>query len=370
MAKEQADSAVPPPPPFLENGRNEPPGMTKNLIERQAFWIERLVALLVLVYWVPPGVGDSFLIGGVFLLIFSNSLYLIAFISSRPLLPMVRIPTCVKTLYTYISMAKDRNDANAIQVAVLGAVTLVIATGGGIGEALRYGSLMRGMILVTRIFTGIAENLLERQAFWIERVAALLVLFYRVPPDVDGTFLIVGVSYLIFSNSLYLIAFISSRPLLPMMAKDRNDANAIQIAVLGTATLVIGTGVGIIEALRYGSPMQGMILVIAFWVAIYVAVVSLHAKYGRNKIIDEENTGQQEAELDLSSKESKEEVQANDEMKNKTDEEFTGQLKAKLDVVHGWEEERSQLMYELGAARASLEIYRELLHDLHHHHQP
>lgn len=41
------------------------------------------------------------------------------------------------------------------------------------------------------------------------------------------------------------------------------------------------------------------------------------------------------------------------------------QLKAKLDAVPGWEEERSQLMYELGAARASLEIYRELLHDLH-----
>ncbi|KAF7143135.1 hypothetical protein RHSIM_Rhsim05G0055200 [Rhododendron simsii] len=216
---------------------------------------------------------------------------------------------------------------------------------------------------------GMAENLIERHAFWIERVIALLVLFW-VPPGVGDSFLILVVFLLIFSNSLYLIAFISSRPLLPMMAKDRNDANAIQVAVFGTAILVIATGVGIIETLRYESVMWGMIPLIAFWVALFVAGESVQAKFRRNKIIDEENTGQQETKLDLSSKESKEEVQANDEMNNKTDEEFIGQLKAKLDVAHGWEEERSQLMYELGAARASLEIYRELLHDLHLHQQP
>ncbi|KAG5547640.1 hypothetical protein RHGRI_013362 [Rhododendron griersonianum] len=108
------------------------------------------------------------------------------------------------------------------------------------------------------------------------------------------------------------------------------------------------------------------------------------AKDGRNKM-DEENTGQEEASL----KESKEEVKPKDEGNNEIDEENTGQEKAKLDLslkvsqeeveakdgrivdkFHGWEEERSQLMYELGAARASMEIYRELLHDLHHHHQP
>ncbi|KAF7112433.1 hypothetical protein RHSIM_RhsimUnG0229900 [Rhododendron simsii] len=217
---------------------------------------------------------------------------------------------------------------------------------------------------------GMAENLIEQHAFWIERVVTLLVLCYRVPPGVGDSFLILVAFLLIFTNSLYLIAFISSRPLLPMMAKDRNDANAIQVAVLGTAILVIAIGVGIIETLRYESVMWGMISLIAFWVALYVAGESLQAKYRRNKIIDEENTGQQEAKLDFSSKESKEELQAKDEMNNKTDEEFTGQLKAKLDVVHGWEEERSHLMYELGAARASLEIYRELLHDLHRNHQP
>ncbi|KAF7112430.1 hypothetical protein RHSIM_RhsimUnG0230000 [Rhododendron simsii] len=215
---------------------------------------------------------------------------------------------------------------------------------------------------------GIADNLIERQAFWLERVVTLLVLFYWVPPGLGDSFLIIVVFLLIFSNSLYLIAFISSRTLLPKMAKDRNDANAIQIAVLGTATLVIATGVGIIETLRYGSALRGTIPMIAIWVATYVAGESLNAKYKRNKIIDEENTGQQEAKLDLGLKESKEEVQASDEMNDETDEEFIGQQKAKLDVVYGWEEERSQLMYELGAARASLEIYRELLHDLHHHH--
>ncbi|KAI8554008.1 hypothetical protein RHMOL_Rhmol05G0063600 [Rhododendron molle] len=79
-------------------------------------------------------------------------------------------------------------------------------------------------------------------------------------------------------------------------------------------------------------------------------------KDGGNNEIDEENTRREKAKLDLSLKVSQEEVKAKD-----------GRI---VDKFHGWEEERSQLLYELGAARASLEIYKELLHDLHHHHQP
>ncbi|KAI8554025.1 hypothetical protein RHMOL_Rhmol05G0065200 [Rhododendron molle] len=186
------------------------------------------------------------------------------------------------------------------------------------------------------------------------------------------------------------------------MANDRIDANASKVAVIGAATLVIATGVAIIETLRFESRAGGAISMMPIAVAILGATL-LQAEDKRNNKIDKENTGQQGAKLNFSSKESKEEVQAKDEMNDKIDEEFTGQQKAKLEVslkeskeelrssscctseefqsleakyhakyenllrkyfdkCHGWEEERSQLIKELGAARASSEIYRELLH--------
>ncbi|XP_058216323.1 uncharacterized protein LOC131327270 [Rhododendron vialii] len=246
---------------------------------------------------------------------------------------------------------------------------------------------------------GLTENLVCL-AFWIERgAAAFLVLsFYRFPPNVWGSILFIAVSLLILSNSLYLIALFSS---LLQMANDRIDANASEVAVIGSATLVIAIGVAIIETLRFGSLAGGAISVMPIGAAVLGA--ALQAKDERNNKIDKENTEQQEAKLDLSSKESKEEVQAKEERNDIIDEEFTGQQKAKLEVslkeskeelrrrrsctseefqsleakyhakyeillqkcidkCHGWEEERSQLMKELGAARASSEIYRELLH--------
>ncbi|KAF7115920.1 hypothetical protein RHSIM_RhsimUnG0045300 [Rhododendron simsii] len=246
---------------------------------------------------------------------------------------------------------------------------------------------------------GFAQNL-ECVAFWIERVAAafLVVSFYWFPPNVWGSILFIAVGILIHSNSLYLISLFSS---LLQMANDRIDANASEVAVIGAATLVVATGVAIIETLRFGSLAGGAISVIP--IVAVVLGAALQAKDDRNNKIDKENTGQHEAKLDLSSKESKEEVQAKDERNDIIDEEFTGQQKAKLEVslkesmeelrrrscctseefqnleakyhakyeiilqkyidkCHGWEEERSQLMKELGAARASSEIYRELLH--------
>ncbi|KAG5547664.1 hypothetical protein RHGRI_013381 [Rhododendron griersonianum] len=184
------------------------------------------------------------------------------------------------------------------------------------------------------------------------------------------------------------------------MANDRIDANASEVAVIGATTLGIATGVVI--TLRFESLAVGAISMIPLPVAILGAAL-LQVEDKRNNKIDKENTGQQEAKLNFSSKESKEEVQAKDEMNDKIDEEFTEQQKPKRDVslkdskeegrssscctseefqsleakyhakyenllqkyfdkCHGWEEERSQLMKELGAARASSEIYRELLH--------
>ncbi|KAI8554026.1 hypothetical protein RHMOL_Rhmol05G0065300 [Rhododendron molle] len=245
---------------------------------------------------------------------------------------------------------------------------------------------------------GFAENLGYR-AFWIERgVAAFLVLrLYWFPPKVWGGILSAAVSLLILSNSLYLISLFSS---LLQMAANRYDGNATEVAVIGAVTLVIATCVAIIETLTTGSLDAGVISVII----IGVAVLGAALEDERKKQIDKENTGQQEAKLDFSSKESKEEVQEKNEMNDKIDEELTGQQKAKLDAslkeskeevrrrsscytseefqsleakyhvkyenllqkyfdkCHGWEEERNQLMNELGAARASSEIYRELLH--------
>ncbi|KAG5547657.1 hypothetical protein RHGRI_013376 [Rhododendron griersonianum] len=277
---------------------------------------------------------------------------------------------------------------------------------------------------------GIAEHLVFL-AFLIERfAAAILVLsIYWFPPDDWGRFLLAAIDILILTNSLYLISLFSS---LLKMAADRYDANATEVVVIGAVTLVIATCVAIIETLRTGSLIEGVISVILIGVVVPGAALLADE---RKKQIDKENTGQQEAKLDFSSKESKEEVQAKeDEMNNKIDEEFTRQQevkfefsskeskeevqakdernniidkeqqKAKLDVslkeskeelrsssccstseefqcleakyhakyenllrkyfdkCHGWEEERSQLMKELGAARASSEIYRELLH--------
>ncbi|KAI8554030.1 hypothetical protein RHMOL_Rhmol05G0065600 [Rhododendron molle] len=217
-------------------------------------------------------------------------------------------------------------------------------------------------------FGGFAENLVCL-AFWIERGAAasIVLSFYWFPPNVWGSIFFIFVSLLILSNSLYLIALLSSLLQIwePCRWRDFNDTYPIAVAVFG-ATL-------------------------------------LQAEDGRNNKIDKENTGQQEAKLNFSSKESKEEVQAKDEMNYKIDEEFTGQQKAKheaslkeskgelrssscctseqfqsseakyhakyenllrkyFDKCHVWEEERSQLMKELGSAKASSEIYRELLH--------
>ncbi|KAF7143513.1 hypothetical protein RHSIM_Rhsim05G0055400 [Rhododendron simsii] len=247
---------------------------------------------------------------------------------------------------------------------------------------------------------GFAENL-EYLAFWIERgAAAFLVLWsYWFPPNDWGRILFTAVSYLIISNSLYLVSLFSS--LLPMAA-NRYDGNATEVAVTGAVTLVIATCVTIIETLRSRSLIVGLVSGIYIGVAVLGAAVE--AEDEMNDKIDEEFTGQQEVKLEFSSKESKEEVQAKDEMKDKINEELTGQQKAKLDIslkesteevrrrssccsseefqsleakyhakyenllqkyfdkCHGWEEERSQLMKELGSARASSEIYRELLH--------
>ncbi|KAG5547656.1 hypothetical protein RHGRI_013375 [Rhododendron griersonianum] len=75
MAKEQVDRAV-------NDTSYKYGGIAKNP-DLQAFWIERVAALLVyLCYWVPPDVEESFLIVAVILLVQSNSLYLISFISS------------------------------------------------------------------------------------------------------------------------------------------------------------------------------------------------------------------------------------------------------------------------------------------------
>ncbi|XP_058215857.1 uncharacterized protein LOC131326952 [Rhododendron vialii] len=247
----------------------------------------------------------------------------------------------------------------------------------------------------------IAEHLVFL-AFLMERCTAamwVLSIYLVPPPDVWARQLSAAAGLLIFSNSLYLISLLSS---LLKMAADQYDANAIEVAVIGAVTLVIATCVAIIETLRTGSLIRGVTSVIIIGVVVLGA--ALIAEDERKNQIEKENTGQQESKLDFSSKESKEEVQAKEDEKNeKIDEELTRQQKAKLDVslkeskeevrrrsscsseefqsleakydakyenllqkyldrCHGWEEGRSQLMKELGAARASSEIYRELLH--------
>ncbi|KAF7112431.1 hypothetical protein RHSIM_RhsimUnG0229700 [Rhododendron simsii] len=95
------------------------------------------------------------------------------------------------------------------------------------------------------------------------------------------------------------------------MAKDRNDANAIRVAVLGAVTLVIATRVGIIETVKYGSHNKIMTPVISIGVALMLALESMEevqAKDEMNDNIDEEFTGQQKAKLIASLKESKEGV--------------------------------------------------------------
>ncbi|KAI8554020.1 hypothetical protein RHMOL_Rhmol05G0064800 [Rhododendron molle] len=249
---------------------------------------------------------------------------------------------------------------------------------------------------------GIAEHLVWL-AFMIERCAAanLVLSIYWFPPEDWNRFLLGAVGLIIHTNSLYLISLFSS---LLKMAANRYDGNATEVAVIGAMTLVIVTCVAIIETLRYGSLIAGVASAIFIGVVVLGAAL-LQAEDEREKQIDKKNTGQQEAKLDFSSKESKEEVQAKeDEMNDKIDEELTRQQKAKLNVslkdskeevrsssscctseeiqsleakyhakyenllqkyfdkCRGWEEERSQLMKELGSARASSEIYRELLH--------
>ncbi|KAG5547658.1 hypothetical protein RHGRI_013377 [Rhododendron griersonianum] len=114
------------------------------------------------------------------------------------------------------------------------------------------------------------------------------------------------------------------------MAANRYDGNATEVAVIGAMTLVIATCVAIIETLRCGSLIVGVASVILIGV---LGATLLQAEDERKKQIDKKNTGQQEAKLDFSSKESKEEVQAKeDEMNDKIDEELTGQQKAKLNV--------------------------------------
>ncbi|KAI8554014.1 hypothetical protein RHMOL_Rhmol05G0064200 [Rhododendron molle] len=89
-----------------------------------------------------------------------------------------------------------------------------------------------------------------------------------------------------------------------------------------------------------------------------------------NDNIDEEFTGQQKAKLNASLKELKEEGRSSStcsseefqSLEAKYRAEYENLLQKNFDGRHGWEEERSQLMKELGAARASSEIYRALLH--------
>ncbi|KAG5547641.1 hypothetical protein RHGRI_013363 [Rhododendron griersonianum] len=125
----------------------------------------------------------------------------------------------------------------------------------------------------------------EKFVFWMERVAAYLVISCWVPSN-PWHFLFPAIALLTISNFLYCIYYIE---------RDKNGTDKEKIEQ---------------EKAKLDFSLNE-------------STEEVKAKDGRNKM-DEENTGQEKASL----KESKEEVKPKDEGNDKTDEENNGQKEA------------------------------------------
>lgn len=337
MAEEQVIRSELPPTSAKSDNKSGQEEFSDEELKRIAFWIERVAAFLLFLCLFPITYHIFFPAMSICLLVVSNYLYIETYMS----------PQVIRAKTTPPSVVNIDNKS-----------------GGG-------GELIKG----------------QGFAFWIERVASFLAGFGWLR-SYKCQHVVLHLATCLFCISSIFYTFLDEKK-----AKLDDSAKEVKEEVKAKDGRI--SGIDEENADKQKAKLDDI---------AKETKEEVKAKFERINE-DEENTEQEKGKLDFGLKESKEE-EAKDESMN-TGKETTGQHKARLEVslkelkeearsfgkefqsvegkylakikkrvdklqksfdkFHEWEEERSQLMYELGAARASVGIYRELLHDLHYH---